>query len=123
MQLAGQAPSVSRRALIEIAIGAALIVSGVLTAALLTEDSAYVIGDGPIFTGIVVILHGMSGLAGYKSFVAWRYLLNHDQRVTLRTKLLVAVGIAAYAATYGTSMIPMWGIPLSLQGGLDLHNP
>ena len=29
MQLAGQAPSVSRRALIEIAIGAALIVSGV----------------------------------------------------------------------------------------------
>src|SRR5215212_4017563 len=122
MHTAGQEPSVSRRTLLEIAIGAALIVSGMITLAAVSDDSAYVIGGGPIFAGLVVLLHGTSGLAGYKSFVAWRYLLNHRQRVTPRTRLLLAIGLVAYLPAYGMNLLLGLGQD-GVQGGLDLQNP
>jgi lipoprotein-releasing system permease protein len=120
MHLAGQASSVSRRTIVEIALGAALIVAGAVTIVAMTDDSGYVIGGAPIFAGLIVVLHGMSGLAGYKSFVAWRYLLNHRQRVTPRIRLMIVVGVAAYLACFGASLL-LDG--LSFKGGFDPRNP
>jgi lipoprotein-releasing system permease protein len=122
MYPAAPEPAVSHRAVIEIVIGAAMIVAGAVTIAAVSDDSAYVIGGGPIFAGLVVVLHGMSGLAGYKSFVAWRYLLNHRQRVTARTKLGVAAGIAAYGGLYAAARL-LHGPTLGLDGGFDLWDP
>src|SRR5689334_8804383 len=121
MHLAGQPPSVSRRVMLEIALGAALIIGGAVTIAVMTDDSGYVIGGAPIFTGLIVVLHGMSGLAGYKSFVAWRYLLNHQQRVTRRTRRMIACGIVAYLAFYGVGMLT--GDSLAFEHGFDPGNP
>ncbi|HSK03431.1 MAG TPA: ABC transporter permease, partial [Kofleriaceae bacterium] len=113
----------SRRALIEFVVGAALIVAGAVTIVAVSDDSAYVIGGAPIFAGLVVVLHAMTGLAGYKAFVAWRYLLNHRQRVTRRTKIQVAIGGALYLAGYGANLLLAAGEAFSLQDGFDSTNP
>src|SRR5689334_25123012 len=110
MHLAGQPPSVSRRVMLEIALGAALIIGGAVTIAVMTDDSGYVIGGAPIFAGLIVVLHGMSGLAGYKSFVAWRYLLNHQQRVTRRVWGSIVFGIVSYLVLYGVGRLAGWSL-------------
>jgi lipoprotein-releasing system permease protein len=123
MSAAGPPPSISRRVVIETAVGVALIVAGAVTMVAVPDDSSYVIGGAPIFAGIVVILHGMSGLAGYKAFVAWRYLLNHDQRVTRRTKLLLLIGGVVYLACYAANLLLPSGQAFSLKGGFTPLNP
>ncbi len=115
--------SISRRVVLELAAGLVLIVSGAVTIAAVSDDSGYVIGGAPIFTGVVVMLHGMSGLAGYKSFVAWRYLLNHTQKVTLLTKLLILGGLVICGALYGIGRLLGYGPTLALDRGLVLWNP
>src|SRR5262245_10894782 len=122
MRIAGQEPSVSRRAMIEIAIGAIMIVSGAVMLAAISDDTAFVIGGGPVFAGLVVLLHGMSGLAGYKSFVAWRYLLNHHQRVSRRTRILIGIGMIAYLPASGLNLVS-GGASQGAGQELDLHNP
>ena len=123
MQIAGQPPSVSRRAVLELVAGAVLIAAGAVTLVVVSDDSGYVIGGAPIFAGLVVVLHGMSGLTGYKSYVAWRYLLNHRQRVTPRVKLMIAVGGAALGALYGAGQLDIPGLDPELDRGLDPWNP
>jgi lipoprotein-releasing system permease protein len=123
MRIAGQDPSVSRRALIELAIGVALIVAGGLLLATAADDSGYVIGGGPIFAGLVVILHSMAGFTGYKSFVAWRYLLNHPQRVTERTKLLAAAVFGIGVLLFVAGRLELFGLDFALGGGFDPGNP
>ena len=115
MGIAAEDPLRNRRALIEMAAGVALIIAGAVIFITGTDDSAYVIGGVPIFSGVVVILHGMAGLTGYKSFVAWRYLLVHEQKVTLPTKVLVAV------ALLGRMVFYMVGAPI--EAGVDMRDP
>lgn len=113
----------THRAAIELAIGAVLVLGGAVTLAAVPDDSGYVFGGGPIFLGIVVLLHGMTGLAGYKSFVAWRYLLNHKQRVTPLTKILLGAGVAALGLVYGLGRLSGADATLDLEAGFDPRNP
>lgn len=87
------------RAWIEVGLGAALAIAGVvITLATFSEAEAsggtYVVAFGPIVAGVALAMRGVSKLAGYRSFVAWRYLLVAHPKVTRTTKLLLLVAIA-----------------------------
>lgn len=81
---------------IEVIAGAVLIVGGGALMALISDDRRYVTGGVPIAVGVVTLLHGAAGFTGYKSFVAWRYLLVHHQKVTRTTKILLASALGLY---------------------------
>jgi lipoprotein-releasing system permease protein len=103
------------RKLAELALGIALVLAGAVIIATGDTERAYVSGGAPIFAGLVVILHGAAGLAGYQSFVAWRYLLNYEQRVTRRAKAGIALGVALVAVA--------WTLGPSFDRGVRLDDP
>ncbi len=94
-----------RRAWLEIAAGVLLIAAGAVVIAVTYDDEtagtlALVGAWGPIGFGILSAILGIARLLraeaiGYKSFVAWRYLLVFEQKVTRRTRWLVAIAIVA----------------------------
>src|SRR5690348_16807636 len=68
----------------------------------------YIIAYGPFLSGAILVVHGMAGLTGYQSFVAWRYLLIAHPKVTRTTKILVAVALALRAVfwVFGADLSP-----------------
>ncbi len=103
------------RMIIELGIGAVLILVGVgLTLfsyrAAAIPGSGYVVMYGPIVSGVLVTLRALMG--DFKSFVAWRYLLVFQSKVTKRTRVAVVSGLVV-AVYMGLSWNPYLG-PLSL---------
>ncbi|MGE0402745.1 MAG: FtsX-like permease family protein [Kofleriaceae bacterium] len=97
------APISHKRAWIELVLGILIIITGVI----ITITSFRRIGNqeatgvqfitafGPVLLGVAVVMHAISDLAGYRSFVAWRYLLIAQPKVTRTTKIAILVAIAA----------------------------
>ena len=95
------------RGWIDLAVGLALFAIGAIVYAathgdLSTSDVTYFATYVPMVAGGMTAVRGIWRLVksprfgvGYKSFVAWRYLLVHDPKVTGRTKLALAAGIVA----------------------------
>ncbi len=100
------------RAWIAIAVGIFLVLVGFSVAAMAYSPAArgaglYVICYGPVVLGATLIALGLASFVptrsvgpivlaripgvGYKSFVAWRYLLIYNHRVTLRTKIALTI--------------------------------
>ncbi len=90
------APAVTkRRLLIHLAIGAALIGLGVaitFASYRTATASTYVIMYGPIVAGLGTIARGLLG--GFKTFVAWRYLLVFKRKVSRRAAVAFILGSA-----------------------------
>jgi lipoprotein-releasing system permease protein len=107
------------RGWIDLALGLALFAIGAIVYAathgdLSSSSVTYFATYVPMVAGGMTAVRGIWRLArspvfgavplrrdfglGYKSFVAWRYLLVHDPKVTARTKRLVAIGIASAVA-------------------------
>jgi lipoprotein-releasing system permease protein len=85
------------RAWLLIGIGAAMVLAGVLITVAMFGDTGisgrrYLIVWGPVLVGVGLALRGISEIATYRAFVAWRYLLIAKPKVTRRTELAV-VGI------------------------------
>ncbi len=89
------------RAWIYVIAGALLVIAGVvitLTTFKKGEEASgtvYLVAFGPVIAGLGVAMRGVSELAGYRSFVAWRYLLVAHPKVTRRGR--VAIGISLLA--------------------------
>ncbi len=109
-----------RRMLIElglggllIAVGAALTITSYRGA--MTTGSGYVVMYGPIVFGVLVILRALMG--DFKSFVAWRYLLVFESKVTKRTRVTAVIGllIVVYAALSWNRYLGQASLPRSPQ--------
>lgn len=107
-----------RRMLVEIIAGSVLIVIGLVItfttkAAAERSGGHYVIMYGPVVAGLTLILRAT--MSGFKSFVAWRYLLVFDIKVTklASTGVLLAVGLAIYMAISWTGHLGVFGLPVS----------
>ncbi len=82
-----------RRILVHLAIGGLLIAVGIaITVATSRAASAgtYVIMYGPIVAGLGTIARGLLG--GFKTFVAWRYLLVFKRKVSRRAAVAFLLG-------------------------------
>jgi lipoprotein-releasing system permease protein len=98
-------PISHKRAWIELVLGVLIIIAGVVitltTFGRLGNQEAsgqqFIVAFGPVLLGFGVVMHALSDLAGYRAFVAWRYLLIAQPKVTRNTKiaLLVAIGVRA----------------------------
>jgi lipoprotein-releasing system permease protein len=109
-------PQARRRAGRQIAAGLAAILAGILATKLTYDPQAsglgtYLLAYVPVVAGSLVMAWGLvhflplpvaNAVAlefvpgiGYRSFVAWRYLLNRQHRITLRTKVacLILIGL------------------------------
>jgi lipoprotein-releasing system permease protein len=97
------APISHKRAWIELVLGALIIAAGVIITItsfrrLGNQEASggqFLIAFGPVVLGFGVVMHAVSDLAGYRSFVAWRYLLVAQPKVTPRTKIAIlsAIGV------------------------------
>jgi lipoprotein-releasing system permease protein len=90
------------RAWVEIAIGILSIVVGVLLTLFSVGAHAstrYVIWYGPVVGGIVLLVHAFVSLAGFRSFVAWRYLLNMRVRLSIPALAMFLLGIVVAGAS------------------------
>jgi len=119
-------PISHKRAWIELVLGTLIIIAGIV----ITVTSFNAIGNqeatgrqfitafGPVLLGFAVVMHAVSDLAGYRSFVAWRYLLISQPKVTRNTRiaLLLAIGVRiawwisadqGFAATFIAYMSPV----------------
>ncbi|HEU0031676.1 MAG TPA: FtsX-like permease family protein [Kofleriaceae bacterium] len=79
---------------IQIALGLFSVAAGVLITTLSFDKGESSGGDflrgyGPIVAGAVLALRGLTHIAGYKSFIAFRYLLEPKPRVSLTFKILI----------------------------------
>lgn len=89
------------RAWIYVAAGVLMVLAGVfvtLTRFKKGEEATgnlYVAAFGPVILGLGCVMRGVSELAGYRSFVAFRYLLVAHPKVTRNGK--IAVGVAFLA--------------------------
>ncbi|MCW5804438.1 MAG: ABC transporter permease [Deltaproteobacteria bacterium] len=61
---------------------------------------SYLAMFGPILVGLIVSIRAFVLLAGYQGFVALRYLLIAHPKVTLRTKLAIAIGVGLRYTMY-----------------------
>ena len=111
-----------RRAWLEIAAGLVLMACGGVAIALTYDDVAsaggFIAVWGPMVLGVIAAGLGVGRLLraealGYKSFVAWRYLLNHKQQVSRRTRIMIICGLAVRFACW-----PLFGGGLG-QGPAD----
>jgi lipoprotein-releasing system permease protein len=107
-----------RRMVIEIIAGSVLIVIGLVVtfttkAAAESSGGRYVVMYGPVVAGLALILRAT--MSGFKSFVAWRYLLVFDIKVTklASTGVLLAVGLAIYLAISWTGHLGVFALPAS----------
>ncbi|MFN0251141.1 MAG: FtsX-like permease family protein [Kofleriaceae bacterium] len=99
-------PISHKRAWVELVLGVLVIVAGVVitltTFGRLGNQEAsgrqFITAFGPVLLGFGVVMHALSDLAGYRSFVAWRYLLIAQSKVTVRTKIAILVAIAVRVA-------------------------
>jgi lipoprotein-releasing system permease protein len=100
-----------KRAWIELVLGALMILGGVIFT-VATFDKAgnkeasgthFVAAFGPVLLGFGVVMHALSDLAGYRSFVAWRYLLVAQPRVTRRAKIAIGVAFVVRLAWWGAT--------------------
>ncbi|MBA3455214.1 MAG: FtsX-like permease family protein [Deltaproteobacteria bacterium] len=92
-----------RRMVIELGLGGLLILIGTAITIVTYDDMAftgrgYLVMYGPIVAGILVILRALMG--DFKSFVAWRYLLVFESKVSRRTRVtaVISLVVALYAA-------------------------
>ena len=118
-------PISHKRAWVELVLGALIIAAGVIITItsfgrLGNQEASgvqFVTAFGPVLLGFGVVMHALSDLAGYRSFVAWRYLLVAQPKVTRNTKiaLLAAIGVRiawwigadqGFAATFLAYMAP-----------------
>lgn len=89
------------RAWIYVIAGALLAIAGVIITITSFEKGVeasgdtYVIAFGPIVAGIALVMTGVSDLAGYRAFVAWRYLLVPHPKVTRTGKIIIAISLLA----------------------------
>ena len=75
----------------------------------------YVLAVGPVIGGLGLIVHAVSDLAGYRSFVAWRYLLNAQHKVSRRVQIVIGVGLLIYVSLQTTGFAPLsLGSPLHI---------
>ncbi|MDB4961794.1 MAG: hypothetical protein JWP01_1793 [Myxococcales bacterium] len=87
------------RAWIEVVVGLLLAIAGVvITLTTFTKDQEgsgghYLIAFGPIVVGVALAMHGISELSGYRSYVALRYLLVPEPKVTRRVKITLAIAL------------------------------
>ncbi|MDX2087689.1 MAG: ABC transporter permease [Kofleriaceae bacterium] len=107
-----------RRMIVEILAGSVLVIIGlVVTFTTRTETAStggrYVVMYGPVVAGITLILRAL--MSGFKSFVAWRYLLVFDIKVTklASTGVLLAVGVAVYLAISWSGHLGVFALPVS----------
>lgn len=90
------------RAWTYVVIGVLLVVAGVLVT--LTKfkkgeeagGDLYVAAFGPVILGLGCVMRGVADLAGYRSFVAFRYLLVANRKVSRVGQ--VAVGVSVFAS-------------------------
>ncbi|HZJ65662.1 MAG TPA: hypothetical protein VFD36_19265, partial [Kofleriaceae bacterium] len=111
------------RGWIDLAVGLALFAIGAIVYAathgdLSTSDVTYFATYVPMVAGGMTAVRGIWRLvnsprfgAGYKSFVAWRYLLVHDPKVTGRTKLALAAGLVGAVVLGVLRETPLAGKP------------
>ena len=89
------------RAWIFVIAGALLAIAGVVITITSFEKGVeasgdtYVIAFGPVVAGIALAMRGVSDLAGYRAFVAWRYLLVPHPKVTRTGKIVIGVSLLA----------------------------
>lgn len=112
------------RAWIELVLGVVMLVGGIaLTVKTMVDPEAsggrYVIAVGPILAGLVLMVRAVSDLAGYRSFVAWRYLLVAHPKVTRTTKILIAIAVVARMVFWlggGVALQPQvtWSDPMHI---------
>ncbi|MBA3459520.1 MAG: ABC transporter permease [Deltaproteobacteria bacterium] len=97
------APSEHRhtRAWILVIVGALLVIAGVVITVTSFEKgqeasgNTYVIAFGPVIAGLGIAMRGVSELAGYRSYVAWRYLLVAHPKVTRTGKVVIGATLLA----------------------------
>ncbi|MBS1122472.1 MAG: hypothetical protein H6Q90_4700 [Deltaproteobacteria bacterium] len=94
------------RAWVEISLGLVLLIGGIgitwWTFDTVEPDGGYfVVAYGPIMAGAAIALHGFFRIAAYKSFVALRYLLVPEPKVTTTTKRMILVGVTVLAGSQG----------------------
>lgn len=109
------------RAWAELVLGGLLLVAGIVVTVLTMRaveaqsGGRYVLAVGPVIGGLGLIVHAVSDLAGYRSFVAWRYLLNAQHKVSRRVQVLIGVGLFIYVALQVTGFAPFsLGSPLHI---------
>lgn len=102
-------------------LGGVLLVAGIVVTVLTMRavetqsGGRYVLAVGPVIGGLGLIVHAVSDLAGYRSFVAWRYLLNAQHKVSRRVQVLIGVGLFIYVALQVTGFAPFsLGSPLHI---------
>ena len=89
------------RAWIYVIAGALLVIAGVvitLTTFKKGEEASgtvYILAFGPVMAGLAVAMRGVSELAGYRSFVAWRYLLVAHPKVTRNGRIAIGLSLLA----------------------------
>ncbi len=96
------APISHKRAWIELVLGTLIVIAGIVVtvtsfAKLGNQEASggqFITAFGPVLVGFGVIMHALSDLAGYRSFVAWRYLLVAQPKVTKQTKIALLVAFA-----------------------------
>ena len=100
---------------IEVAIGLALIALGLVRASLIerspagfgqvevdvNRDYQFALAYGVLVVGVVLAMHGVLRLAGYKAFVALRYLLVAEPKVTRPTKIMILIGFGCFLLVTG----------------------
>ena len=89
------------RAWIYVIAGALIAIAGVVITitsfekGVEADGNTYIIAFGPIVAGIALAMRGVSDLAGYRAFVAWRYLLVPHPKVTRTGKIILGVSVFA----------------------------
>jgi len=96
-----------------VAVGTAITIFGYQGVA--TTGGGYVIMYGPIVSGVLIILRALMG--DFKSFVAWRYLLVFESKVTRRTRVAAVLGVVfvTYAALSWNHYLGPISLPRSPQ--------
>ena len=91
-----------------VCVGTLLVALGVvITLTTFGKEEAsggtYFVAYGPVVAGMTLAMRGVSGLAGYRSYVAWRYLLVAHPKVTRAGKIAIVATIAARAVWWVVS--------------------
>jgi lipoprotein-releasing system permease protein len=111
-----------RRAWVEISAGLVMIAAGAVITAITYESpsstSGYFANFTPMAFGVLSAVLGILRLfradsLGYKSFVAWRYLLVYEQKVTRRTRIAILVGFGVRFLCW-----PLFGAGLGTGGNI-----
>jgi lipoprotein-releasing system permease protein len=94
------------RAWVEIVLGLVLLLGGIGVTwwtfdKVEASGGYFVLAYGPIMAGGAIAIHGLFRITAYKSFVALRYLLVPEPKVTSTTKLMIVIGFGALLISEG----------------------